>query len=73
VLDTENRMHCLQYAVCNGRIAYNTHNMSDDSVRHRVLASKDDRIDRFNRCPECQQWSDVLSRDCPAKKVETKG
>jgi hypothetical protein len=62
-------MHCLQYAICRDRSVYNTKNLSDDDIRKLAWALNSDRVERFNRCPKCQQWSDVLSNECPAKKA----
>lgn len=51
--------HPLQYAMVGGRGIYvgDTENTPDDEVRRTAEADAWMSIERYNRCPTCEQWS----------------
>lgn len=49
--------HPLQYAHCTGALVLNTEQMPDEQVRQKVGGTRWDRVERWNRCPTCEQWS----------------
>jgi hypothetical protein len=60
--------HPLQYAFVGwGRGTYipNTEHMTDNEVRRAVGVENEQPVERYNRCPTCEQWSpcDVRQRE----------
>jgi hypothetical protein len=60
--------HCIQYAVVGDGfdpIVYGTENMTDEQVRDKVRSDPlvygflpiPAPVNRFNRCPECEEWT----------------
>jgi hypothetical protein len=54
--------HPLQYALVGSAYVGNTENLDDDAVYR--LAGVRLPIERYNRCPTCEQWS-----PCDKRKV----
>ena len=48
--------HPLQYAYCRNVYVPNTEDMSDEDVR-RAVGGVGLPVERYNRCPVCEQWS----------------
>jgi hypothetical protein len=72
-------MHTLQYAFAGDVAVYHTQSMTDEEVRERARwAPPGARVERYNRCPECQEWTggpdhpDRLS-GCPAVLAHVAG
>jgi len=77
-------MHCIQYAVVGDGfdpIVYNTENLTDEQVRDKIRNNPlvygelpiPATIIRFNRCPECEEWTTEGGKlrrgmKCPAVK-----
>ena len=58
--------HPLQYALCARVYVGDTENMSDEDVRRAAAVERTGLpVERYNRCPTCEQWS-----PCDARKAE---
>ncbi len=49
--------HPLQYAYCRNVYVPNTEDMSDEDVQQTVPGGLGLPVERYNRCPVCEQWS----------------
>lgn len=59
--------HPLQYAFVHRTFVNNTDELNDEQVRERAgLPHSMMAVERFNRCPTCEQWS-----PCDARKAST--
>lgn len=71
--------HMIQYALVGHRGVFVGHTevLSDEEVRARVPfgACATDRVERYDRCPECESWTKARGRlrrnmvDCPAVRA----
>lgn len=52
--------HTMQYALVGpgfGVYVPHTENLSDAEVRARAGGDRWDRVERYNRCAECEEWT----------------
>ncbi len=69
-----NNGHCMQYAMVNTCLIYDTSDMTDAEIKNAVRNKKSlasGRVERFDRCPECEEWTKEngqirVNVDCPA-------
>lgn len=47
--------HCIQYAFVGSQIVYDTDRLTDAQVQD--IANSRLRVERYNRCPECESWT----------------
>lgn len=59
--------HPLQYAYCGNEYVGHTENMTDEQVRKQA-GTTFPLVERYNRCPRCEQWS-----PCDVRKAATDG
>lgn len=72
--------HCVQYAFVGMNVCYDTENLSDSEIRakmdSKLLGTPGGRIERFDRCPVCEEWTRLNGKmrriDCPAVKAKVK-
>ena len=72
--------HTTQYAVVGtrGNVAFDSALLSDAECRQKAHGRAKDTVERFNRCPVCEEWTThggVLRTDleCPAVLVALGG
>jgi hypothetical protein len=58
--------HPLQYAFCGNVYIGDTENLTDPEVRAKTR--QQGAVDRYNRCPTCEQWS-----PCDVRRAGTDG
>jgi len=67
--------HCTQYSICGGVTIFGTARLSDGEVRAAAKRDLVNSVERFDRCPVCEEWTTIGGQlrsdvDCPAVIAE---